>query len=143
MTKICNVQSGDTIPTWGAITSQALTSIKDVSSTTGSNYYQYYAGSNPTLTDADRVNEKYLFVSKSVDSSKIPDGWYARSTNGHLQYMSDNTPNWIKPEPDAIYEYTAGVRDQDPIYMDTIVEYIGSIPVREINIFWSELVKEY
>jgi hypothetical protein len=93
LTKICNVQSGDTIPTWGAITSQALTSFKNVTASTGSNYYQYYAGSNPTLTDADRVNEKYLFVSESVSSSKIPDGWYAYSTSceQYLQYMARNT----------------------------------------------------
>lgn len=143
LTKICNVLSGDSIPSWGNIDSQTLTSIKDVSASTGSDYYQYYAGSNPALTDADRINEQYLFVYQYVNSSKIEDGWYARSTNGHLQYMSDNTQNWIKPEPGAIYEYTAGVRDQDPIYMDTIVEYIGGIPVREINIIWNELIIEY
>lgn len=143
LTKICNVLTGNSIPTWGNITSQALTSVKNVSASTGSDYYQYYAGSNPALTDADRINEQYLFVYQYVNSSKIEDGWYARSTNGHLQYMSHNTQNWIKPEPGAIYEYAAGVRDQDPIYMDMIVEYIGGMPVREINIFWNQLIVEY
>ena len=141
LTKVCNVQSGDALPSWSAITSQAITSIKDVSDTTGSNYYQYYAGSNPSLTEADRVNEKYLFVSKDVASSKIADGWYSYSTNEqHLQYMSHNTYNWIKPDPSAIYEFTSGVKDQDPIYMDQILEYVGGVVTRQIDVYWNELI---
>lgn len=141
LTKICNVLSGDTRPTWSDITAKAITSIKDVSDTTGSNYYQYYAGSNPSLTEADRVNEKYLFVSKDVASSKIADGWYSYSTNEqHLQYISNNTYDWIKPDPSAIYEFTPGVKDQDPIYMDQILEYVGGVVTRQIDVYWNELI---
>lgn len=139
LTKICDVQSGDTIPTWNNITSQALTSFKYVSDTTGSNYYRYYAGSNPTTTDADRVNEKYLFVSESVSSSKIPDGWYAYSTSGeqYLQYISHDTRSWITPEPDAIYEYAVGVMDQSPIYTYILYEYVGGVQTRQVSVFWN------
>ena len=140
LTKICDVLSGDVRPTWSNITSQALTSIKDVSDTTGSNYYQYYAGSNPALTEEDYINEHYLFVNESVIGNKMPDGWYARSITGNMQYMSNNTHNWIKPDPNAIYEFTYGVQDQDPIYMDQIIEYVGGVVTRQIDVYWNNMI---
>ena len=80
------------------------------------------------------MDEQYLFVSESVGSSKIPDGWYAYSTSGeqYLQYISRNTNNYIKPEDPAIYENSAGVIDHSPIYTYILYEYVGGIQTREI-----------
>lgn len=139
LTKICNVLTNDAIPSWYNITSQALTSFKNVTASTGSDFYQYYAGSNPSLTETDRANEKYLFVSESVGSSKIEDGWYAYSASGeqYLQYMSEGTNNYIKPDNSAIYENSAGVIDHDPIYTYILYEYVNGVQTRQINVFWN------
>lgn len=139
LTKICDVITNDAIPSWDNVTSQAYTSFKNVTANSGAVYYQYYAGSNPSLTEADRANEKYLFVSENVNGSKIPDGWYAYSTSGeqYLQYMSEGTNNYIKPEDPAIYENADGVIDHDPIYTYILYEYVGGVQTRQISVFWN------
>ena len=46
----------------------------------GETYFTYYAGVNPTITEADREKERYVYMYKSLSGGYIPDGWYLNTS---------------------------------------------------------------
>lgn len=134
LTRICDLKSDGSVPLWTDVRSVQ----GGVTDSSGSLYYKYYAGSNPTITEAERAKELYLYASQNTAGTKIPDGWYTNSYTLTPMWASDNTGHYIVPDPDGIYEYQfGGVLDQDPIYFRSIVEYKGGKPIRRRNVIWN------
>lgn len=139
MVKICNI-IGD--PGYDDFVSEVpsffdVIGVKDVNARSGEDYYKYYAGSNPTITPEQREPEKYIYCGNYLGSEKLPNGWYVIAEDGHPQYMSGGTHQFIKPVDDAIYEYSGGVIDRDPIYFSRLMEYRGGKLIRRKMVFWN------
>ncbi|MGL5691475.1 MAG: hypothetical protein ACRDD8_11740 [Bacteroidales bacterium] len=105
----------------------------------GSDYWKYFAGSNPEVTPEEKEKEKYLYVSQSTSSLKISDGWYCSAWNNmYEQHLSQNSGQYIKPDGEnGIYENINGVVDLTPIYTVQLTLYRGGKIVRNANVYWS------
>lgn len=139
LAKICNI-IGD--PGYNDFVSEVpsfwdVIGVKDVTASSGEDYYKYYAGSNPTITPEQREPEKYIYCGNYLGSEKLPNGWYVIPEGDHPQYKSSGTHQFIKPVDGAIYEYSGGVIDRDPIYFSRLIEYRGGQLIRRVMVFWN------
>lgn len=115
----------------------------DVSSVLNANnlptvtYYKYSAGNNPEVGADKKEKEKYLFTAQNYNGAKIPDGWYTQPGTNDL-YPSDNTGMFVTPIEGAIYLNDAGgLRDRPPMFMRTIMLYIGGIYTDTKEVLWN------
>ena len=126
LTPVSALQIGDVYPDWDDVATQhqGYVTVNNITTNTGNTYYKYYAGSNPTITQEQRDQEKYLHVTNSLTSDTIQDRWYSSSVNSPGKYIGNNTGQYIKPYADGIYPNVNGVLDIDgTIKVRRLVEY--------------------
>ncbi|MGE4308925.1 hypothetical protein, partial [Bacteroides sp.] len=142
LTPVSALQIGDVYPDWDDVATyhQGYVPVNNVTTNTGLTYYKYYAGSNPTITQEQRNQEKYLHVTNSLTSDTIQNGWYSGSVNAPMQYIGNNTGQYIKPAADGIYPNVNGVLDIDgTIKYRRLVEYKnGYATGRVVMVFWND-----
>lgn len=142
LTPVSALQLGDVYPDWDDVATyhQGYVPVNNITTNTGNTYYKYYAGSNPTITPEQRDQEKYLYVSDSLSSATIANGWYSSSVNSPMQYIGNNTGQYIKPAADGIYPSANGVLDiEGTIKYRRLVEYKnGYATGRVVMVFWND-----
>lgn len=142
LTPVSALQPGDVYPDWYdvATSHQGYVPVNSITTNSGNTYYKYYAGSNPTITQEQRDQEKYLHVTNSLTSDTIQDGWYNGSVNAPMQYIGNNTGQYIKPAADGIYPNANGVLDiEGTIKYRRLVEYKnGYATGRVVMVFWND-----
>ena len=142
LTPVSALQLGDVYPDWDDVATyhQGYVTVNNITTNTGNTYYKYYAGSNPTITQEQRDQEKYLHVTNSLTSDTIQDGWYSSSVNEPMQYIGNNTGQYIKPAADGIYPNVNGVLDIDgTIKYRRLVEYkSGYATGRVVMALWND-----
>lgn len=142
LTPVSALQLGDVYPDWDDVATyhQGYVPVNNITTNTGNTYYKYYAGSNPTITQEQRDQEKYLHVTDSLISDTIQDGWYSGSVNAPMQYIGNNTGQYIKPAADGIYPNANGVLDIDgTVKYRRLVEYKnGYATGRVVMVFWND-----
>ena len=142
LTPVSALQLGDVYPDWDDVATyhQGYVTVNNITTNTGLTYYKYYAGSNPTITQEQRDQEKYLHVTDSLTSDTIQDGWYSGSVNAPMQYIGNNTGQYIKPAADGIYPNVNGVLDIDgTVKYRRLVEYKnGYATGRVVMVFWND-----
>lgn len=105
-------------------------------------YYKWYAGSNPTIPDAEKEKEKYLYLSRNLEGGHIPDGWYFTPPETLIPedrdvYPTEETGRYIKPGNGAIYETMAGVRDTYPVVYESILCFHNGKVVDSVEVYWN------
>lgn len=142
LTPVSALQLGDVYPDWDDVATYhpRYVTVNNITTNSGNTYYKYYAGSNPTITQEQRDQEKYLHVSDSLSSATIADGWYSSSVNAPMQYIGNNTGQYIKPAADGIYPSANGVLDiEGTIKYRRLVEYKnGYATGRVVMVFWND-----
>ena len=112
----------------------------NVTQTNSPIYYNYYAGGNPTVSQEEREREKYTYA--SINGPKIADGWYytppRANDRGYMQYPSNNSGNFIKPEAGGLYNDSYGVVDRSNIYIVKCHLYLGGILTDSANYYFQE-----
>lgn len=127
------------------ITSQDFAKIVfgNVTQTNSPIYYNYYAGGNPKVSQEEREREKYTYA--SINGPKIADGWYytppPANDRGYMQYPSNNSGNFVKPEAGGLYNDSYGVVDRSNIYIVKCHLYIGGILTDSANYYFQEAPK--
>ena len=110
-------------------------------SSSNTEYYKWYAGSNPTISEEDREKEKTIRTSPQHYAGKIPDGWYvvARSYNPGERplFFSQNTGEYVKPKEKAFYPNKRGVVDRGNIYYEIIYQMIDGVIADEYYVMWN------
>ena len=100
----------------------------------GTDYYTYYAGVNPTITEADREKEKYLYAGQSLSGGYIPDGWYLstaipRYADGSISSSWNSDPTVLKTT--ALHSLTA-IRYRD------LTKYVGGLVNSNMKAAWND-----
>lgn len=112
------------IPNWGY----------QLGEISGTNYYTYYAGVNPSITEADREKEKYLYASQSLTGGYIPDGWYLnpsipRYADGSVSSSWNSDPTVLKTM--TLHSLTA-IRYRD------LTKYVGGLITSSMKAAWND-----
>jgi len=124
--------AGGTIPTYANAEYYAAGFEVDAA-ISGITYYNYYAGSNPSITSEERAKEQYLYTSQYTTGGKIEDGWY----------MSTGYP---KPFPGETLSTMTGsgwvkkpwIVDLYGILGRKMIEYVGGKVTRLVWIVWND-----
>ena len=116
----------------------------DVTQTNSPIYYNYYAGGNPTVSQAERERERYTYA--SINGPKIADGWYYTppgvNNRGYKRYLSNNSGKFVKPEEGGLYSDSLGVLDRNNIYVVECHLYLGGILTDSANYYFQENPKK-
>lgn len=105
-------------------------------------YYKWYAGSNPTITEEDKKNEKIIRTSPQHSADKISNGWYvvARSYNPPGErpvFFTMNSGKWVKPKENGFYPDSRGVLDNGIIYYELIYKIVDGIIKDTYYVMWN------
>jgi len=99
----------------------------------GITYYNYYAGSNPSITSEERAKEQYLYTSQYTTGGKIEDGWYM--STGYPKPFPGETlstmtgSGWVKK---------TGTGDLWGILGRKMIEYVGGKVSRLVWLVWND-----
>lgn len=106
-------------------------------------YYRYYAGGDPTISDEEKLKEKFLYKSQFASSDNyIEDGWYyIPLKNNHLipEIMANGTYQLFKPDTSnrALYSNPNGVFDIAPIYFMLCYLYKNGLQIASKIVYWN------
>lgn len=100
----------------------------------GETYFTYYAGVNPTITEADREKERYVYMYKSLSGGYIPDGWYLNTS------MPRFAPGSYAAEWNADPKVLSNqlLNSKSSILYRQLLKLVGGIIVDEMKIAWND-----
>ena len=125
--------AGGAKPTWGNLESYCA-GFDLYAAISGQTYYTYYAGVNPTITEADRAKEQFLYATQSLTSGYCLDGWYISVEKPRVlpgEHADEINPSvdWLKPAP---------LNRNYAIHTRRLFEYIGGETARIMNVAWND-----
>lgn len=119
-----------------------LFKLRTAQSTYGDIFYKYYAGNNPTITEAERAKEKW-YIERSVSAAVMPSGWYWKvgQDNAYDLVIDINIYpiGYIKPdEVDGLYPEPEGIWNNrlQPIFVRTMQLFVNGVYMRRLNVFY-------
>ena len=100
----------------------------------GETYFTYYAGVNPTITEADREKERYVYMYQTLSGGYIPNGWYLNPNMPRFAAGS-NAAAW-NTDPKVLRNQT--LNSKSSILYRQLLNFVGGIIVDEMKIAWND-----
>ena len=100
----------------------------------GETFFSYYAGVNPTITEADRQKEKYIYMYQNLSGGYIPNGWYLNPAMP--RFTSGSYASQWNADPKVLSNQL--LNNKSSIAYRQLLNFVGGLIVDEMKVAWND-----
>ena len=100
----------------------------------GEFFYSYYVGVNPSITEADRAKEKYIYMYQNLSGGYIPNGWYLNPAIP--RFASGEYASQWNADPKVLRNQT--LNSKSSLRYRELLYFVGGLVADEMKVAWND-----